>query len=219
MKLIYFIFAMVLLVTMAQAEEIRKLTVSGSGILYKAPDTLTLTIGVESYGKNVKQEIQNNSAKMNAVMEALVIGGLTEKEIQTKEFTITPQMTPAPKNPPQDWEPTIAGYKVHNALEIRTQKIQLAGELIDTIVKQGSNLIENVSFTLQTEEPSKTEAMLKAFHQGETYAKAVASEAGVKLKKIHELSINQLYVNPVAFKASRLMQQKRRLLFLLRTLK
>ena len=196
MKVIFLFCYLALFTSQAWAEDLDKLTVTGSATIYRPPDTLNLTVGVESYGPKVKQVIQDNSEKMRAVKAALVKAGLTDKEIQTKQYSITPQMTPAPKNPPENWQPLIAGYRVYNTLDIRTQKILLAGDIIDAVAKEGSNVIENVSFDIQADEPSKSEAIVMAFHNANTYAKTVAAAAGIKLNKIHELSVNQLYLNP-----------------------
>jgi uncharacterized protein YggE len=102
-------------------------------------------------------------------------------------------MTPAPKNPSEDWKASIAGYQVRNTLEIRTSQLELVGEIIDTASHAGSNYIQQILFSLQDEEEAKIEAITKAFNQARKYAQALAEGAGIRLGNIIDLSITHSY--------------------------
>lgn len=171
-----------------------KLSVTGNAAIFKPADKLTMVLGVETYNQDRQTAIEENAVKMKAVMEALNNIGFTSDELQTKDFSLIPQMTPAPKNPPLDWQPKIAGYEVRNTLRIQTTRIEDAGLIIDTAAKVGSNTIQNLNFSLKSEEPAKIEAIGKAFNQAESYAKALADDARLKLGNIIEISIGQPYV-------------------------
>lgn len=191
----------------ADAKEEHKLSVSGTATVFKPADILTLVLAVETYDKDINKGTQSNSEKMQAVIKGLIQAGLSDKEFQTKNYTIIPQLTPTPKNPPADWQPSISGYRIRNTLEIRTKRLDIAGQLIDAAVRVGGNAFDSISFSLEHEDEAKAEAITKAFLQAEKYAHALAKEAHVKLEKIMELSINQPYASPFVLKAARLNQE------------
>ncbi len=207
MNFILFLYVIILLPTKLLAGDEHKLSVSGAATVNKPADSLNIIIGVETYGQDVKLALQNNSVKMRAVITALIKAGLSEKEIQTKNFTILPQLTPEPKSPPEDWKPSIVGYQIKNLLDIHTQKLDLIGDLMDAATQAGVNLIESISFTLKDEEAAKIEAIGKALHQAEAYAKAAAESAGIHLDDIIELTLNSPYVSPQFYKMNRLAQE------------
>ena len=181
-----------------------KLSVTGNATVVKPADKLAIAVGVESYDRDKRKAVADNAEKMRSVQEALKAIGLTEKEVQTRNFVLLPQMTPAPKNPPANWMPEIAGYQVRNTLEIHTTRLELAGEIIDAVSKVGGNQIQDLSFSLQDEESAKTEALIKAFQQADRYAKALANEAHLQLGEVLELSVGQAYVGMRAFKVQAL---------------
>ncbi len=195
-------FLMVLTQTLPAADA--KLSVTGNSSVFKLADQLTLVLGVESYDKESKAAVKANAGKMKLVIEALKNIGVTEHEIQTHDFTVIPQTSPSPQNPPPDWQPAIVGYRVRNTLNIRTTKLESAGAMIDAVSKAGGNYIQSITFSLQEEDLAKAEAIGKAFKQADAYAHALAKEAGVRTGEIIELSIGHSYVGAVAFKAERL---------------
>jgi uncharacterized protein YggE len=207
MNFFFFFYMLIIFSQGLSAGEVNKLSVNGTATVYKPADNLNIIIGVETYGQGVKQAIEENKVKMNAVIAALLKAGLPEKEIQTKNFTILPQLTPAPKNLPEDWQPSIAGYQVKNLLDIRTKKLDLIGNLMDAAAAVGVNLVESISFSLLDEEAAKVEAIGKALHQAESYAQAAAESAGIQLENIIELSLNSPYASPQVFRANRLAQE------------
>ncbi len=178
------------------AEELHKLTVNGSATLSKPADKLQMTVGVVTQDESVQKAIQENREKMGRVGEAIRRVGFSEKEFQTGTFQIAPQYTPQPQTIPPDWHPEIVGYEVRNTIAIQTAKLDLAGPAIDAVVKEGANLVEGLSFTLQDEQLAKSEAIAQSVSQARVYAEAAAKEAGITLGNILELAINPSMIMP-----------------------
>lgn len=199
--LISFIF--IILTQTIYADNPHKLSVSGESTIYKPADKLSIMIGVETYDQDVKKAIQANARKMQDIHDALLKMGLSETELQTKAYTVVPRHTPTPENPPPKWEPTIIGYEVRNTLEIRTDKLELAGNMIDVASSAGANFIHSISFSLQNEQQAKAEAIAQAFHNAESYAQAAVKEAGLQLGQIIDLTVNQPVKRTELFKGSR----------------
>lgn len=208
MKILSIFAFIVISTTGLNAEVAPKLTVSGNAIVYQPADKLSLTIGVVTNNKEVKPALKANAEKVNAVITRLNFLGLHDKELQTGDFTITPQYAPAPKNAPYDWQPTIAGYEIQNTLVVQTTKLDLISDIIDAATIEGVNVVHNISFSLQDEQIAKSEAITLAVQQAETYANAAAKAARIKLGDIQELAINTTYATPRFLKAESLMNSR-----------
>jgi uncharacterized protein YggE len=191
MKRFFLIPAICLLFNVAHADLASRLSVSGEAIVYKPADRLSLSIGVETYDQDVKKAVQSNAKKMETLRESLLKSGLSETELQTKAYTIVPRHTPTPQNPSLDWQPSIIGYEVKNTLELRSNKLAIAGNVIDAASSAGANIVHSISFSLQDDTQAKSEAIAAAFRRAEVYALSAAKEAGLNLVEIVELTVGQ----------------------------
>jgi uncharacterized protein YggE len=180
-----------------------KLKVNGSAVLHKPADKVALKIGVVSNDKNVQQALSANNEKMQKVLAAIKKTGLSEKEFQTGNFTVEPQYSRPPKEPLPNWHAEIVGYEVRHTLSIHTTKLELVGPVIDAATKEGTNLIEDILFTLQDSQLAESEAIANAVQQAHVYAEAAAKEAGIRLGDILELTVNPSSITPRFLKAER----------------
>lgn len=203
MKVLHLSLFLVCLTSPVLAEDAHKLVVNGNSTLHKPADKLSLKIGVVTLNQNAGAAIEANNEQMQQLFQTLKKTGLSENEFQTGSFTVAPQYTPPPKNPPPDWHSTISGYEVRNTLSIHTNRLELAGPLIDAAAKAGANLFEDISFTLQDTQNAQIEAIGKAVQQAKAYAQAAALEAGVKLGDVLEISLNPSTIVPRFYKAER----------------
>lgn len=172
----------------AEYTKVPKLTLSAQATLYKPADELQLKIGVVTLGETAKKTLDKNSARMEAVIASLEKAGLSKGDYETGQFSINPTYTPYPKNPPDNWKQSINGYEVSNTLVIHTDKLDMAGELIDVANKAGANSITDIHFSLQNPRLYWTEALNAATSNAIDDAKVMAAAAGVKLVRV--LSIN-----------------------------
>ena len=196
MKVVTLLLVFSALSGLLEAEELPKLTVSGSASVKKPADQLNMSVGVVTQNPDVQKAVQANREKMVLVLEAVRKAGLTEKEYKTGTFQIVPQYEQPPKEPRPDWRPAIAGFEVRNTLTLQTSKIELAGPLIDAVARQGANLVEEIAFTLQDMQQAKGEAIALAVAQARAFAQAASKEAGVTLGDLLELSVNPMLIMP-----------------------
>lgn len=169
-------------------EEISKLTLSAQAFIRKPADELQFKIGVVTLNSEADTALVENSIRMESVIKSLEAAGLERSEYETGHFTVHPTYTPYPKNPPDDWKPSINGYEVTNSILIHTSKLDDAGKLIDAANKGGANKVDNIRFTLHDPHTYRDEAIKIATANALSDAKAIASAAGVRLVRI--LSIN-----------------------------
>lgn len=174
--------------------EVPTLKLSAQATLSKPSDELQLKIGVINLGETAETALAENSIKMNAVIASLEAAGLCKKDYETGKFSIHPTYTPYPQNPPPDWKPSINGYEVSNSINIHTEKLDMAGKLLDVANKAGANSISDISFGLHNPRMYWTEALGAATTNAISDAQAISASAGVHLVRVLSISLDNLKV-------------------------
>ena len=164
----------------------RTLAMSGSGEMRAAPDTATLSAGVSSSAPTAAAALAANNARMQKVLAALKAQGIAERDMQTGNFSVSPQYAnPAPNEPNQQ---RLTGYQVSNQLQIRLTDVAALGPTLDRLVAAGANQINSINFAIRDSDrllsEARTRAVADARAKAETYAKA----AGVTLGPILSIS-------------------------------
>lgn len=178
--------------TVIAQEQNSTLTIHGAAVLNKPADQLHITVGVVTEGAHAEEVLRDNNEKMRAIITTLQMKELSNKEYSTGQFSISPTYTPYPKNPPPDWTQKINGYRVSNSLSIQTDKLNLAGEIIDTVSQAGANSIDQISFDLKDDRLYRQEAIKLATENAKQDAENLASAANLKLGPIFEISLDDV---------------------------
>jgi uncharacterized protein YggE len=135
----------------------RTVSVTGSATSSVAPDLVTIQFGVDTQAKTAQDAISSNSQMMNAVVTAVQSIGITKDEISTAQFSIYPVYNDSAPYPYDGMHQSVLiGYKASNTLYVKTDKLSLAGSVIDAAVGAGANRVDNISFSLS---PAKQQSM------------------------------------------------------------
>lgn len=165
----------------AMADDKRTVSVSASGAVSAVPDIVNVNVGVQTLANTARQALADNTEAMRRVIEALKEQGLEPRDIQTTSFSVQPSY-----EYPQDGRPRLVGYQVVNSVLVRVRDVARLGEILDIVVRTGSNQVAGVEFTISTAEQLKDEARKVAFanarRMAEIYAKAAGAELGAVLK-------------------------------------
>lgn len=178
----------------ATAQEVPKLTLSASATIQKPSDELQLKIGVVTLGLTAEEALAENSRKMEAVLHSLVALGLEKEDYETSQFSIQPTYTPYPQNPPPNWRQTINGYEVTNSLLIHTQKLKMAGSIIDQANRNGANSISDIRFGLASSRDYWSEALAAAGSNAVSDAQAIAYATNVRLVRVLSIHLNSTQI-------------------------
>jgi len=130
------------------------ISVTGSATAFSNPDTLTVILGVESEAKTANESLSENSNLLNSVISSLNNSGISKDDIQTSNFRIYP-LYDSIKDSNGNYQQILIGYRTSNTLSIQTDKIDSAGNMIDTAVSSGANRVDNVSFQLSEDKLQK----------------------------------------------------------------
>ena len=156
------------------------ISVTGSATSSSSPDTLVVILGVESEAKTANESLSKNSNSLNSVISSLSNSGISKDSIQTSNFTIYP-LYDSIKDSNGNYHQILIGYRVSNILSIQTDKIDSAGDIIDSAVSSGANRVDNVSFQLSDDRLQKISDDLIADAIND--AKQKAEKALVTLKQ------------------------------------
>lgn len=146
-------------------------------------------------GFTAEEALAENSTKMQNVIENLEAINLNKDDYETSHFSINPTYTPYPKNPPENWKPSINGYEVTNTILIHTSKLDMAGKIIDMANKAGANSITDIRFGLHNSRDYWTEALSAAGANAVKDAQTIAQATGVQLVRVLSISLNHTQVN------------------------
>jgi uncharacterized protein YggE len=169
----------------ALAADAHTIAMNGHGEAKAPPDLVTINAGVTTSAPTAAAALSANTAKMKQVFAALEKMGVPQKNIQTANFSVSPQYANSQGNE----APRLTGYQVNNQLRLRLDDVGGLGKALDALVTAGANHMNGIDFAIQEPAPllarARADAIADARLRAETYAKA----AGVTLGPI--LSITE----------------------------
>jgi uncharacterized protein YggE len=176
---------------MAQTAPGRTLTMSGQGEVRAAPDMVTLSAGVTSEAPTAAGALAANTARMQGVFAALKGLGIADKDMQTANFSVSPQTVNSNNQPPR-----VTGYQVSNQVRVRLDDVAKLGAGLDALVTAGANQVNGVDFAIKDTVPLVAEARAQAVADARAKAETYAKAAGVTLGPILSISENTGYAGP-----------------------
>ncbi|MGV9713803.1 SIMPL domain-containing protein [Gordonia sp. NPDC003424] len=164
----------------------RTVTVVGSGKVTGTPDTLRADIGVEATAADVSSALNESSAQVKKVTDAVVAAGVDRKDIQTQQVNLTPQYTsPAPGSSSE-----ISGYQATNTIRVTIRDLDKASAILAAAATAGGDntRISNVAFAIDDDSDLMKQAREAAFDDARSRAEQYASLAGDSLGKVQTIT-------------------------------
>lgn len=149
------------------------ISVTGLGRVTATPDRVSFTAGVETTAVTVEDAVNQNSAKMAALIAALKKAGATDKDIRTSNFSIFPQQEYV-----EGKRPRIIGFQASNSVTVTRQNPTEAGKLLTTAVSSGANQVSGLSFTVFDQKTVRNQGLQAAFEEARAKATLLARAAG-----------------------------------------
>ena len=172
----------------------RVISVSGLGEVKTRPDMAIVTSGVISEAASAQDALSKNNAAMAAVIAALKNAGVAEDDIQTSNFSVSPQYPPYQPN--QTATPRISGYQVSNQVTASVKDLAKLGTTLDALVRAGSNQINGIMFDVKEPKKVLDEARKKAVADAKAKAELYAEAAGVSLGRVVQISESGGVIEP-----------------------
>jgi uncharacterized protein YggE len=155
-------------------------TVTGSGTVSGTPDTLILSMGVQSEATTVSAALDTANARAAAVQKSLRDHGVADKDVQTSGLSIQPSY-----DSPTNGTPKIKGYQVGENLTAKLHDLKTAGATLSAAAEAGGDAtrINSVSLDLNDTSALLASARERAYAQAKTKAEQYAKAAGVSVGK------------------------------------
>jgi uncharacterized protein len=163
----------------------RVMTMSGHGEARAIPDTAMLSAGVSAQAPTAAAALAANNSRMQAVIAALKKQGVPDKDVQTSNFSISPQYANTNGEAPR-----ITGYQANNQVEVRLEDIGKLGVTLDALVTAGANQMNGVSFSIRNDAELLAQARAAAVAEARLKADTFSKAAGVNLGSILSIGEN-----------------------------
>ena len=163
----------------------RTISVTGNGSATSPPDMATINTGVVTQGKNAADAMKANNEIMAKLMAALKAQKIPAKDIQTSDFSVSPQYSRDDRGRTQQ---EIVGYRVSNQVRVVIRNLPELGTVLDTLVSTGSNRVSGISFGITDSDGILNEARNNAIADARSKAKLYAQALGIKVGKVVSVS-------------------------------
>lgn len=167
------------------ASNIPTLHVNGTGKIITEPDTVEISISVVTEGKTPAVQEQN-AGKTQKVIDALLKLGLSKEELETQRVNFYPM-----KKWTENEGEVITGYRAENTILVTTKKIDKAGQITDTAVKNGAQNVGNLIFSLSDAGKEKLldKAIDLAVKDAKKQAESTAKSLGISIAGVQNVNV------------------------------
>lgn len=165
-------------VVSAAAPPVPTIVTAGDATIRRAPDEAYLVAAVETRARTPRDAQQQNAAGMNAVLQRVTAAGIPRDAIRTLGYTIQQDVDFVNgRRVPKE-------YAARNAIEVRIDAIDRAGDIIDAAVQAGATSVDRLRFDLKNRATVEREALRLAVVDARARAEAAAAGAGVSVVRV-----------------------------------
>jgi uncharacterized protein YggE len=151
---------------------------SGVATVKRAPDQAFVTLSTESRAPKPTEAQRLNAQAMTQVQDAVKKAGIAADAVRTLSVNLREDV---------DWvngKRTSRGYVVSNAIEVRVDKLEDLGGLLDAAVTAGATNVSGIRFDLKDRSAAEREAVRLAVADARGRADAAADGAGARVVKV-----------------------------------
>jgi len=165
--------------------------ISETGEVYASPDLAVITFTVLKEAKSVADAMNENSATMNEVINAVKEQGIEDKDVKTTSFNISPRYEYLEGT---YGKRTLVGYRVVQDLQVKIRDLGKIGTIIEIATSSGANEVSDLQLTIDNQDELKKQAREQAIAAAKVKAEELAFQLNVKLGKI--VSFNESFYVP-----------------------
>jgi uncharacterized protein len=161
-------------------------------------DESRISLAVENTNANPNTARINNADRMNTIIDVLRQAGLSNENITTSNYQITPNYDYENNNYDQ-----IISYTALNKIELKTSASANISKFIDLAVNNGANRVENIDFVIskKTLDENTMELLREAFRDAKQKAEILATEGDFPIAGVKKIDTSSQagYTPPVYF--------------------
>lgn len=174
----------------AEPTQATTVEVVAEGQVLTKPDTATLQFTVVTRGAQAQEAAQANAKAAETFLAAIKKTLGKEDKVQTLEYRVFPIFRKVDKIQGKEKIRTdeIAGYRAHHRFKVELKDLKQIGQVADTALKNGANQVQGPYFSHSQEEDLQRQAAVKALERARKLADALAQAAGLKVKRVVNIS-------------------------------
>ena len=157
---------------------------TGTGKVTLTPDIAYISIGVHTENTSAKDAVNGNNTQAQAVIAAIKGFGIADKDIQTTDFSVSPQQETDTNGKPTG----IINYAVDNTVYVTVRDLSKLGDLLDSAVSAGANNINSIQFDVADKTAALSQARLAAVADANKQADELTKASNVVLGDVQTIS-------------------------------
>ncbi len=165
------------------SQEPRLITVSGDADVRVVPDEVIITLGVETWDKDLNVAKSQNDERVRQVLALVKDYGIQSQHIQTEHISIEPRYNDSYERH------DFIGFFVRKTIVITLKDISKFEDLLTSVLQGGVNYVHGIQFRTTDLRKYRDEARALAIKAAQEKAIALAGELGQKVGEpytIHE---------------------------------
>ena len=179
-------------------EEKPTISTTGSAEKEIPSDESRISLAVENTNVNPTIVRKNNADKMNTIINVLKQAGLSDENITTSNYKITPNYDYENSNYDK-----IISYTALNKIELKTSTNTNISKFVDLAVNNGANRVENIDFVIskKTLDENSMELLKDAFRNAKQKAEILGMEGNFTITGVKKIDTSSEggYTPPVYF--------------------
>jgi hypothetical protein len=169
----------------------RSFYVQAEGEAVGVPDVAQFSFDVITQGgTDIATTQQDNTEKMNAVLEYVNGQGIDKKDVKTTAYNIQPRYTQSRCVEGVCPPPQIVGYTVSQSAQVKIRDFGKISGLLQAVVEKGANSVSQLSFIIDDPTDVENEARADAIQKAKDKADLIAKQAGFSVGRILEINEN-----------------------------
>ena len=157
----------------------RTITVIGEGRVKVNPDIAQVTIGVESFGSDIKMVGQEVETTMTNLVETLKAQGVPEKDIQTSNYSVYTE-----RFGPMEIDADSLSYRFSNNVTVIVRDLSQIETILGAVIEAGANNIYGVNFSVEDPATLRKQARAEAVTIAKSKAEELAQLNGVTVGEV-----------------------------------
>ena len=157
----------------------RTLTVTGTAEVKVTPDICYMSFVVMTHNRSAVQAYDDNNAQMGKINSAVKAQGIESKDLQTTNFTITPEYHYEKNTSKRVFD----DYLVNNTLYVSVRDLTKVSAILDAAMSAGAAEVGGVTFTIENPKKYTSGARIDAIKAARAKADVIAEQTGVKILK------------------------------------
>ena len=181
------------------------IVVNGSGQAALPPDVARVSFTVQNVAATVAAAQAKTTTQANAAIDFVKGQGISDKDVKTLSYDITPQYSypnPCPPGalcPAYGGTPKITGYQVSETVQVTVRDLQSVGGLLSGLGKLSVQNVSGPDFALDDPAAGYDAARADAISKAKIQADLLSKQLGVRLGKIVSFSESSGATYPVAY--------------------